>query len=345
MNARLVLPWLLLALLWPDMSAQGTPRTLTADELKQMRERIAGNRTKVEQAARAAQANQQAVSQQAVAMSQAAAYDDADAFVDEAPPAPAPMGFAEILAHGVGAFQEELAKGAAQKAAMDANLARIRAEAEAVDRERQRQQRAQEAAQRQAQLALQQRQLQATPLASSASTAVATSHAREAQLRADVAAERQRLASEQQARTVEADRQARVASQQSASRAAEQQRASVAAEATEAKRQAEAARMQGLQQAEQALRTGFSGSATTCIGGGKDVLYLQTSRPARTGCRVRFEARCPGTPTGAGAVFSQANYIGGSCMGIGDNIRIGTMACAASTVQVTMTQADCGAGG
>ena len=71
------------------------------------------------------------------------------------------------------------------------------------------------------------------------------------------------------------------------------------------------------------------------------MLYLQTNRPHKTGCNVSFEARCPGTPSGAGVSFGQANYVGGSCMGIGDIIRIGTMACEAGQVQVSMTGATC----
>jgi len=335
----------LVALFSSAAFAAGTPRTLTAEELQRMRDSIAGNRASVEQAARAAQANQQAVSQQIQAMNEADAYEDGGGYGVDDMPAPAPMGFAEILAHGMNAFQDELAKGAAQKAAMDANLARIRVEAEAVDRERQRQLRAQEAAQRQAQLVQQQRQMQAAGSASTGTSGQATAaQARDAQMRADVAAERQRLASRQQADKAEADRQAQRASQQAASNEAEQKRLAVATAAAR-KQQEEAARHKVLRQAEQALRSGFSGHATTCPGGGKDVLYLQTTRPTKTGCNVSFEARCPATPAGAGTAFAQANYIGGSCMGIGDNIRIGTMACAANAVQITMTRADCGSGG
>ena len=91
---------------------------------------------------------------------------------------------------------------------------------------------------------------------------------------------------------------------------------------------------------ENGIRTSFSGWATTCAGGGKDVLYLQTSRPPTTGCTVNFQARCPNN---VGSVeFTQRNYIGGSCMGLGDNIRIGTLPCDAKQVQVSVTSASCG---
>lgn len=91
---------------------------------------------------------------------------------------------------------------------------------------------------------------------------------------------------------------------------------------------------------ENGIRTSFSGWATTCAGGGKDVLYLQSSRPPTTGCTVNFQARCPNN---VGSVeFTQRNYIGGSCMGLGDNIRIGTLPCDAKQVQVSVTSASCG---
>jgi hypothetical protein len=121
-------------------------------------------------------------------------------------------------------------------------------------------------------------------------------------------------------------------------REAEEARLAREQAAVEAKARAE----QEARLAEQNLRSSFHGRATTCVGGGKDVLYLQTSSPSRAGCNVYFEARCPGTPLGSGVGFSQYNYIGGSCMGIGDAIRIGPMDCAAEQVQISMTSASCG---
>jgi hypothetical protein len=253
--------------------------------------------------------------------------------------------FAELLAHGAGVFQDEMAKKNAEQAAMQANLARIRMQAEAVERdrerERQRQQREREAQERQRQLA------QQSPLAQAGgATQETAAQLRERQLRENVAAERQRMAAQQQqAGKAEADGQAAARAQAQVRQQAEQQRIAAQNASEERQRKAEADRLQALRQAEQNLRSGFSGRATTCAGGGKDVLYLQTSRPSKTGCNVGFEARCPGTPSGSGVYFSQGNYIGGSCMGIGDNIRIGTMNCAAEQVQISMTRADCGSGG
>ncbi|MCH1930705.1 hypothetical protein L9G16_10965 [Shewanella sp. A25] len=91
--------------------------------------------------------------------------------------------------------------------------------------------------------------------------------------------------------------------------------------------------------AQRNLINSFKGIATTCGGGGEGVLYLQSSKPSKSGCDVSFEAKCPGM--GSGTYFSQRNYIGGSCMGIGDNIRIGQMNCSASEVKIVMTQASC----
>jgi hypothetical protein len=92
---------------------------------------------------------------------------------------------------------------------------------------------------------------------------------------------------------------------------------------------------------ERALTGSFNGQATTCPGGGAGILYLRTSKPPRMGCNVQFQARCAGT---AGSVvnFGQNNYIGGSCLGIGDAIRIGQMPCTPEQVQIVMTSASCG---
>jgi hypothetical protein len=40
--------------------------------------------------------------------------------------------------------------------------------------------------------------------------------------------------------------------------------------------------------------------------------------------------------------FAQNNYIGSSCLGIGDATRIGQMPCAPEQVQIDMTSASCG---
>ena len=54
---------------------------------------------------------------------------------------------------------------------------------------------------------------------------------------------------------------------------------------------------------------------------------------------VHYEARCPGTPQGAGVQGTQHNYIGGSCMGVGDAITIpgSPLACPVEQVIVRVT--------
>lgn len=105
----------------------------------------------------------------------------------------------------------------------------------------------------------------------------------------------------------------------------------------EAKARADQARRQN----ETKLLAEFRGRAATCAGGGKDILFLQTSWPSKQGCNVQFEARCPGAGPGLGVSFGQSNYVGGSCMGIGDAIRIGPMPCQAEQVEIRMTGASC----
>lgn len=105
----------------------------------------------------------------------------------------------------------------------------------------------------------------------------------------------------------------------------------------EAKARADQARRQN----ETNLMGEFRGRAATCAGGGKDILYLQTSWPSKQGCNVQFEARCPGVGPGLGVRFGQTHYVGGSCMGIGDAIRIGPMPCQAEQVEIRMTGASC----
>jgi len=162
-------------------------------------------------------------------------------------------------------------------------------------------------------------------------------------------ARREQQAREQQAR----EQQARAEAEQQRQRAdaerreREQENARLAREQAEAERlraeeQRRLAAQQALRQAAQNLRSSFQGSAVTCPGGGQNVFYLRSSTPPKTGCNVSFEARCPGTPSGAGIRFSQANYIGASCLGVGDIIRIGSMGCPAEQVRIDMTDADCG---
>jgi hypothetical protein len=93
--------------------------------------------------------------------------------------------------------------------------------------------------------------------------------------------------------------------------------------------------------AEQNLRESFHGGAISCAGGGKAVLYLRSPTPSRSGCNVRFEARCPGTREGTGTRFGRDNYVGASCS-LADSVRIGPMRCAPAQVQIRMTHARCG---
>ena len=89
------------------------------------------------------------------------------------------------------------------------------------------------------------------------------------------------------------------------------------------------------------MQGSFNGQATSCPGGGTGILYLRTSKPPRLGCNVQFQARCAGPAAGSVVNFAQNNYIGGSCLGIGDAIRIGQLPCAPEQVQVEMTSATC----
>ncbi len=307
-----------------SLHSQNKPRTLTAQEAQALRGEVAGNRASVEAAARAAAANQHALGQARQVPVDEGQYEQDD----PEPMAPTP-GFADILAHGMGVFRDEMAKKDQEQAAMQDNLDRIRTQAEAADRERQQRARA-----AQAQMAAQRAASQAQGAPPSAARLD-----RDRQLQAQVAAERERMAAAKRSAQV-SERAAERPAQSS-----EQKRLSDEKAADERRRLAEADGLEKIRQAEQAVRSSFGGRATTCIGGGKDVLYLQSPKPSRTGCNASFEARCPGTPAGAGVHFSQANYIGSSCMGIGDSTRIGTMACAAAQVEIRMTDVDCGSEG
>ena len=167
---------------------------------------------------------------------------------------------------------------------------------------------------------------------------------------------RAQRAADEQAQQQRIAEQARIQREREAQQRAEQQRLAAEQAAAERKRKEEDARLARQREAEQqrlaaerlkhekeaALRTGFRGRATTCTGGGSGILYLQTSTPPKMGCNVQFEARCPGTQPGNGVRFGQNNYVGGSCMGIGDAIQIGQMSCPADQVQIEMTGASCG---
>lgn len=306
------------------LHSQNKPRTLTAQETQALRGEVAGNRASVDAAARAAAARQYELGQARQVTVNESQYEH-----DEPVPIAPTPGFADILAHGMGVFRDEMAKKDMEQAAMQDNLDRIRMQAEAADRERQERARA-----AQARMAEQ----RAASQAHGAAPSVAVQE-RDRQLRAQVAAERERMAAAKQRAPI-SEKAAEHPAQPS-----EQKRLSDERGAEERRRFAEEDRLNKVRQAEQSMPSSFRGRATTCIGGGKDVLYLQSSKPARSGCNVSFEARCPGTPAGAGVHFSQANYIGSSCMGIGDSTRIGPMACAATQVEIRMTDVDCGSGG
>lgn len=353
---RVLLLLACLALSVPHLSgAQTAPRQLSEEDLAKLRQRMAAGKVVREEQAKAAELQRQEDERRRQEEERIAELEwEAQAEWEAAQPQQqASGGFAEALMHGMGVFQEEMAKGQRERAQQEAFLDDVRRQAEAVawEREREiqreRQRVAEEQRQREQAMALQ-RQAQATrnpspatPMSSQGSAQVAApavnpAQARDQALREQAAAERQRLQTQRAAEEKAA-----------ADRAQKAQADKLARERADAerKRQEEQRRLaaeQQLRQAEQALRSGFRGKAATCIGGGKDIYYLQTSTPSRTGCRVTFEARCPGTPPGAGISFSQANYVGGSCQGLGDNIRIGPMACAAAQVQVSMTAAECG---
>ncbi|MGH8053641.1 MAG: hypothetical protein ACREP4_06960 [Stenotrophomonas sp.] len=91
---------------------------------------------------------------------------------------------------------------------------------------------------------------------------------------------------------------------------------------------------------EQNLRETFRGTATSCAGGGKAILYLRGATPSRSGCSVNFEARCRGSASARRTRFKHARYGGAGC-GQDDRIRIGAMACAPAQVEIQMTDARC----
>ncbi|WP_162925823.1 ankyrin repeat domain-containing protein [Isoalcanivorax indicus] len=174
----------------------------------------------------------------------------------------------------------------------------------------------------------------------------------EARRQQQVVAYNQQVAQAQsQAQQAQAAREAELRRQEqerlAAAQAAERRRQAEAAEANrqrqaEERRQAEEqARLKRQQEREQAARnlvSGLSARAVRCDGS----YLIQTSRPSTSGCRVSFEARCPGTLAGQGVAVTWSNFIGGSCLGVGDIIRIpGSMSCPAEQVIVDVTGAEC----
>jgi len=173
------------------------------------------------------------------------------------------------------------------------------------------------------------------------------------QLRARQQAQQSAIAQQQaNAQVVEQARQqvAREAEQQ---RVAQQQTADQARrtqqEEADRKRQADAqklaeeqARQRQQQEWQQSLllaRNSLRLRADTCLGG-SGRYYVIGPKASVKGCAtVHYEARCPGTPQGAGVQGTQHNYIGGSCMGVGDAITIpgSPLACPVEQVIVRVT--------
>lgn len=338
------LPLLLLPAVAP---AQQAPRQLDAEDMAKLRRNVEASKVRAAEAQRQAALARQQEELRRREEELASAEDD-DYEEDDSPPPTSGGGFAGLLDTFTSTFNSEMAKKQQADEQQRRFLDTVRREAEAVARQRERElerERLAQERQRLERLAQQQRQqataaqatqlprapAAGTPRGNTTSPSPAPSQAaadRDEALRANVAAERQRqqLSREQQAANAEKQRVANEQASAERQRVEEQQRQ---------------AAQQVVARHEQNVLGSFRGAAITCIGGGKDVLYLRSSMPPRTGCNVRFEARCPGTATGNGVHFSQANYIGASC-GMGDNIRIGPMNCAAEQVLVRMTEADCG---
>lgn len=353
----------LLLALQPDIvcaagQATQVPRQLSEADQARLRERMAANKVRMAEAQKQAELQRQEDERRRAEEERLADLEwEAQAEWEAAQPQQQTSGgFAEALLHGLGTLQDEMAKHEVERAQQEAFLDDVRRQAESVARQRERElererQRVAEERRQREQVMAQQRQALATRnpaptappsspgsqgSAQASAPAANPAQAREQALREQAAAERQRLQAQRAAeQKAAADREQKAEIDRLARERAD-------AERKRQEEQSRIAREQQLRQAEQALRSGFRGRAATCIGGGKDIYYLQTSTPSKTGCRVSFEARCPGTPAGAGIRFSQANYVGGSCQGLGDNIRIGQMSCAAEQVQVSMTGAECG---
>lgn len=358
---RTLISWLLVlsvALLPAALAAQNAPRQLTEKDMERLRDNVARSK---DAAAKAAVVDQQRRQQRALEeqqeelrrREQELAYEDEEIWEDEVLQQSS-NGSVNVLEAFTSTFSSEMARKDQEEARQQRMLDDIRRNVEAADRERQRElerkRLAQErvrlewiAQQQRQQAALQSRQATTNGVGTASMTSnsgaanIATSTQeqasleREQKLRVEVATERERqkkLRESQQAADAEVERKRQATEKTEADRSRAEEQRRIAAQ-------------HSLQQAEQSIQTSFRGSAITCVGGGKDVLYLKSSIPPKSGCSVSFEARCPGTPVGAGVRFSQNNYIGASC-GMGDSIRIGQMNCPSEQVRVDLTDADCG---
>ena len=120
---------------------------------------------------------------------------------------------------------------------------------------------------------------------------------------------------------------------------AEQQRKRDADAKKLADEQARQRQQQEWQQSLQQARNSLHLRADTCLGG-SGRYYVIGPKTSVKGCAtVHYEARCPGVAQGAGVQGSQHNYIGGSCMGVGDAIAIpgSPLSCPAEQVIVRVT--------
>ncbi|MCR6664018.1 MAG: cell envelope integrity protein TolA [Luteimonas sp.] len=138
-------------------------------------------------------------------------------------------------------------------------------------------------------------------------------------------AERQRLATAQ----ADAERQ-RQQEQAEAERQKQFEARRIAEE--RARQEQQEAWQRSLQQARSTLQLG----ATMCPGG-SGRYYVTGPRANVQGCvTVSYEARCTGTPSGSGSRGRQHNYVGGSCLGVGDAIAIpgSPLSCPVTDVRV-----------
>lgn len=150
-------------------------------------------------------------------------------------------------------------------------------------------------------------------------------------------------AATRQANAQEAEVQRRHAAEEAARRdeaaraKAEQQRA--AAERQRQMEEAEHRRQLAWQQSLAQFKAQLRLHASQCPGGAGGY-FVVGARPSFANCvTVHYEARCVGTPRGQGVRGSQGNFVGGSCQGMGDAIRIpGHLGCPVDQVIVEATE-------
>jgi hypothetical protein len=120
---------------------------------------------------------------------------------------------------------------------------------------------------------------------------------------------------------------------------AEQQRKRDADAKKLAEEQARQRQQQEWQQSLLQARNSLRLRADTCIGGSGRYYVIGPKTSVKSCATVHYEARCPGTPQGGGVQGSQHNYIGGSCMGVGDVIAIpgSPLSCPVEQVVVRVT--------